>query len=125
MDITEAYLESNLSALISRERQLQYQIKSFDDLLEQQQKSQSMIPMMVNEIVKQTQTNQQMDEILQLGTIRQIYRDLNFGSDPLSRRIYQELHNNANNLVDNRQIGIERTMNTPYAFIQVLIGIRF
>ncbi|KAI7692628.1 hypothetical protein SSS_07454 [Sarcoptes scabiei] len=95
-----------------------YNIKTIDDLLERQPKPPSMIPM--NEVLKQQQNPP--EEVMALGTIRQIYRDLSVGTDPLSRRIYEQLHNNPVNMADNRQIGIERALNTPYAFIQESIN---
>lgn len=119
-------MESNLSALIHKDRIIQNNIKTIDDLLDQRSKPPAVIPVVnqQQQSYQSQQSNQQQqqqpEEIIQLGTVRQIYRDLSVGTDPLSRRIYEQLHNNPGNMAENRQIGIERAMKTPYAFIQVI-----
>ncbi|XP_027204506.1 putative glutamate receptor [Dermatophagoides pteronyssinus] len=127
VEFTDSYMESNLSALIHKDRIIQNNIKTIDDLLDQRTKPPAVIPINYQQQQQQqqqqsNQQQQQQPEIIQLGTVRPIYRDLSVGTDPLSRRIYEQLHNNPSNMAENRQIGIERALKTPYAFIQESIN---
>ena len=97
MDFTEPFMKADLTALINKKHK--GNITSFEDLLNQQE--------------------------IAYGTLREgeTYRFLSTTADPTISGLHRYIYRNALNLVNSRQEGIEKAINTKYAFIQVLIGI--
>lgn len=60
------------------------------------------------------------------GTLREgeTYRYMTMSSDELILKLSRFIYRNAYLLVNSRQEGIEKVLNSNYAFIQVLIGTR-
>jgi hypothetical protein len=83
----------DLSALIKKDNKRN--ITSFEDLMNQQN--------------------------ITYGVLREgeTYRFMSSSSDQLMRTMHGYIYRNAYNLVNSRQEGIEKTLNSNYAFIQV------
>jgi ABC-type amino acid transport substrate-binding protein len=92
VDFTDSYMNLDLSALIRKDNKKN--MTSFEDLANQQN--------------------------ITYGAIREsaTYRFMSTSNDPIIRRIHGFIYRNAYNLVNSRQEGIEKTLNSNYAFIQ-------
>jgi len=104
MNDTDPYLVSGLSVLIDKNRLIENGIRTIEDLLNENSK-------------------------IVLGTIRSsfIHSQLNTRSDLTRWRVHEHLYTNnimSNNsiFVDNREDGINRTLNEQYALIQETIN---
>lgn len=106
MDFTDPYMESHFTALVQKEQLTLHKASTFEDLLNPK-------PFELNEKIGRPK------EEIALGSSRVTYQILNFYNEDIISHISSRLRSNPNNLVDSRESGVERTLKTPYAFIQV------